>query len=119
MTQPTGTPSGYAKGGTDSLSGERTVQVLKAQRTMHRMEEAWDRVLRRERDERVGHTGTPRRHCQVCLMPTIEESPWCSRQCQDAGGLGSTTSPVGPRDIPLRVVSHVLLGARPGHGRHP
>jgi hypothetical protein len=66
------------------LLSERNRRVLKAERTARRLEEAWDRVLQRERDERVRHTGTPQRHCQVCLMPTIEDPPWCSRQCEDA-----------------------------------
>jgi hypothetical protein len=74
-----------SQAGVRGILGERNRRVLKAQQTTRRIEEALDRVLQLEREERVRHSGTPQRHCQVCLMPTIEDPPWCSRQCEDAG----------------------------------
>lgn len=70
---------------------DRMRRVWKAEATSRRLDEALDRLLQRERDARVALAGgPPRRHCSTCLMPVIEDMPWCSKQCQTLDEAGKT-----------------------------
>jgi hypothetical protein len=67
----------------DTGTYEDWLEIQHLLKNLKLLDEAWDRLLWDEREERVARTGgCPPRYCKVCFIPTLEDLSFCSMQCE-------------------------------------
>jgi hypothetical protein len=78
----------------DTGTYEDWLEIQHLLKNLKLLDEAWDRLLWDEREERVARTGgCPPRYCKVCFIPTLEHLSFCSMQCERHAEAGKDYRP--------------------------